>query len=146
MELFIFPPYWADLYWAVLSRGFLYCILNTDELYLNWYYFPSTNWWKIQLSYTALHTIELYCTGHSTKLYLTVNNCTVLHCTLLNFTGLYCTLHCTAHCFLRSWVHKIVMLFRTFSPRLEDNEKLKLSSEIFHNDQISQALCKIVRT
>ena len=32
---------------------------------------------------------------------------------------------------LRSYVHQIVMLFRTFSPRLEDNDKLKYSSDNF---------------
>ena len=47
-------------------------------------------------------------------------------------------------CTLRSWVHEI--LFMIFSSRLEDNDALKWVPTIFHNDLISQALCKIVRT
>ena len=34
---------------------------------------------------------------------------------------------------LRSWVHLILMLFRTFSPRLDDNDTFQYSSDSFQN-------------
>ena len=38
-------------------------------------------------------------------------------------------------CTVRSWLHKVLMLFRTFSLQLEENDILKCSSD---NDHISQ--------
>ena len=44
----------------------------------------------------------------------------------LLITGLKCIC-----CTLRSWVHQISMLFRTFSPRLEDIDTFQCSSDSF---------------
>ena len=46
-------------------------------------------------------------------------------------------------CTLISWVHQILMLFRTFSQRLED---INAVLTVFHIDHISQGVCKTGRT
>ena len=61
------------------------------------------------------------------------------------FVSNFVNLNCVC-CTLRSWVHPISMLFRTFSPRLEDIDTFQCSSDNFNIDDISQGVCKTVRT
>ena len=46
------------------------------------------------------------------------------------YISIVCSWQCIC-CTLRSWVHPILMLFRTFSPRLEDIDTFQCSSDSF---------------
>ena len=50
------------------------------------------------------------------------------------------------NCTLKSWVHQIAMLFRTFSPGLEDFDTFQCSSNSFPHWPHISIVCKTVRT
>ena len=58
----------------------------------------------------------------------------IIHCCQLHWWTSCETTHANPKplcCTLKSRVHKILMLYRTFAPRLEENDTLKCSSNIF---------------